>query len=454
MRSKQYRPYHPHQLLLLPPSLQEWLPEGHLAYFISDLVDSFPLHAIEEEYEDELRGAPPYDPVMLVKVLLYAYCKGVYSSRKIAQRLHEDVAFRVLSAGNTPDFRTLSEFRRRHLQALSQLFYEVLRLAQEAGLVKLGYVALDGTKIRANASKHKAMSYGRMTQEEARLSEEVRKMLERAEQVDAAEDARYGPDRSGDELPEELRRRESRLKRIREAKAALEAEARRKAQASGPLPDPQHPRRGRPRRDPAQARPAARAQYNFTDPDSRIMKDPNGAFVQAYNVQVAVEGSHQLILAAEVSPQAADAPHLVPLTQQIQRNTGSLPRRVLADAGYFSEANVLALAAQGIDPLISPDKLRHTQPLPPAPRGRLPKSLSVRDRMRRKLRTRLGRALYNLRKCTVEPVLGQIKAALGFRQFSFRGLVKVRAEWLLVACAHNLRKLYAVRHRLQPLLAT
>jgi transposase len=229
MRTKQYRPYHPHQLLLLPPSLQEWLPEGHLAYFISDLVDSFPLHAIEEEYEDELRGAPPYDPVMMVKVLLYAYCKGVYSSRKIAQRLHEDVAFRVLAAGNTPDFRTLSEFRRRHLQALSQLFYEVLRLAREAGLVKLGYVALDGTKIRANASKHKAMSYGRMTQEEARLAEEVRMLLERAERVDAAEDARYGPDRSGDELPEELRRRESRLKRIREAKAALEAQARRKA---------------------------------------------------------------------------------------------------------------------------------------------------------------------------------------------------------------------------------
>jgi transposase len=228
MRTKQYRPYHPHQLLLLPPSLQEWLPEGHLAYFISDLVDSFPLHAIEEEYEDELRGAPPYDPVMMVKVLLYAYCKGVYSSRKIAQRLHEDVAFRVLAAGNTPDFRTLSEFRRRHLQALSQLFYEVLRLAREAGLVKLGYVALDGTKIRANASKHKAMSYGRMTQEEARLAEEVRMLLERAERVDAAEDVRYGPDRSGDELPEELRRRESRLKRIREAKAALEAQARRK----------------------------------------------------------------------------------------------------------------------------------------------------------------------------------------------------------------------------------
>jgi hypothetical protein len=218
---------------------------------------------------------------------------------------------------------------------------------------KRRFIQLDGTKIRANASKHKAMSYGRMTQEEARLAEEVRMLLERAERVDAAEDARYGPDRSGDELPEELRRRESRLKRIREAKAALEAQARRKAaeqaQASSPPPDPQRPRRGRPRRDPAQARPAARAQYNFTDPDSRIMKDPSGAFVQAYNVQVAVEGSHQLILAADVSPQAADAPHLVPLTQQIQRNTGSLPRRVLADAGYFSEANVLALA--GLTPL-------------------------------------------------------------------------------------------------------
>lgn len=452
MLNKPYRSYHPHQLLLLPPSLQEWLPEGHLAYFISDLVDSLDLSAIEATYEDELRGAPPYHPAMMVKVLLYAYCTGVYSSRKIARRLQEDVAFRVLAAGNSPDFRTLSEFRRRHLEALAGLFHQVLRLAQRAGLVKLGYVALDGTKIRANASKHKAMSYGRMTQEEARLAEEVRKLLQRAEEVDAAEDARYGPDRSGDELPEELRRRETRLQRIREAKAALEAEARRKAQAKAPPQDSPPPRRGRPPQDPAQARPAARVQYNFTDPDSRIMKDPSGAFVQAYNAQVAVEGHHQLIVAADVSPQAADAPHLLPLTQQIQQNTGSRPRRVLADAGYFSEANVLVLTAQGIDALISPDKLRHTQPLPPAPRGRIPKSLSVRDRMRRKLRTRVGKALYNLRKSVVEPVLGQIKAARGFRQFSLRGLAKVRAEWLLVTCAHNLRKLHTLRHRLHPLL--
>lgn len=453
MPTKQFRSYHPHQVLLMPPSLQDWLPEGHLAYFISDVVDQLDLSRIEVEYEDELRGAPPYHPAMMVKVLLYAYCTGVFSSRKIARKLVEDVAFRVLAAGNTPDFRTVNRFRRRHLQALGELFEQVLRLAQRAGMVKLGTVALDGTKIRANASKHKAMSYGRMTQEEARLAEEVRQLLERAEQVDAEEDARYGADRSGDELPEELQRRETRLRRIREAKAALEAEARRRAaEQAPPPPPPQRPRRGRPRRNPAQARPPARAQYNFTDPDSRIMLDPSGAFVQAYNVQVAVEPSHQIIVAADCSPQAADAPHLVPMVQRIHQLTGALPRHVLADAGYFSEANLQTLCARGVDPLIPPDKLRHTQPLPPAPRGRIPKTLSVRDRMRRKLRTRLGRTLYNLRKSTVEPVLGQIKAALGFRQFSFRGLTQVRAEWLLVTCAHNLRKLYAARYRLLPLL--
>jgi len=455
MLTKTYRPYHPHQLLLLPPSLQDWLPENHLAYFVSDLVDSFDLSAIEAEYEDQPRGAPPYHPAMMVKVLLYAYCTGVFSSRKIARRLIEDLGFRVLAAGNTPDFRTLSEFRRRHLQALGGLFHQVLRLAQQAGMVKLGYVALDGTKIRANASKHKAMSYQRLTQEEARLAEQVRQLLERAEATDAAEDAQYGADRSGDELPEELQRRETRLQRIRQAKAALEEQARRRAaeqaqQAAPPPAQPNRPRRGRPRRNPAQAQPPARAQYNFTDPDSRIMLDPSGAFVQAYNAQVAVEGSHQIIVAAEVSPQAADAPHLAPMVQQVVRLTGARPRRLLADAGYFSEANLRTLTAQGIDPLIPPDKLRHTHPLPPAPRGRIPKTLSLRDRMRRKLRTRLGRTYYNLRKSTVEPVLGQIKAALGFRQFSFRSLTKVRAEWLLVACAHNLRKLYTARHRLLP----
>ncbi len=282
MPTKEYRPYHPHQLLILPPSLQEWLPDGHRAYFISDLVDSFDLSAIDATYEDELRGGPPYHPAMMVKILLYAYCTGVYSSRRIARRLHEDVAFRVLAAGNAPDFRTISDFRQRHLEALSKLFEQVLKLAQAAGLVKLGHVALDGTKIRANASKHKAMSYGRMQKEETRLAAEVAAILRRAEEVDAAEDARYGPDASGDDVPEELRRREDRLRKIREAKAALEAEARARAEVEREQQRAHPPRRG-PRPKPPRETPQDRDQYNFTDPESRIMKASDGAFIQAYN---------------------------------------------------------------------------------------------------------------------------------------------------------------------------
>ncbi|MDR7574487.1 MAG: IS1182 family transposase [Armatimonadota bacterium] len=449
MPTKEYRPYSPHQLLILPPSLQEWLPEGHLAYFISDLVESFDLSAIETTYEDELRGGPPYHPAMMVKVLLYAYCTGVYSSRRVARRLHEDVAFRVLAAGNAPDFRTISEFRRRHLTALGGLFQQVLRLAQRAGLVKLGHVALDGTKIRANASKHKAMSYGRMQTEEARLAAEVTAMLQRAEETDAAEDARYGPEGSGEEVPEELRRREHRLRRIREAKAALEAEAKQRADAERAKRADQavpEPPRGRPPKPPRET-PRDRDQYNFTDPESRIMKNADGAFIQAYNAQVAVDRKHQIIVAADVMAQAADAPHLVPMVETIVQNTGEDPDRLIADAGYFSEANVTALTGREIEAFITPDKTKHTQPTPPAPRGRIPTQLSLQERMRRKLRTKAGRAIYNLRKAIVEPVIGQIKSARGFRRFLLRGRAKVKGEWLLVTTAHNLCKLFGARPR-------
>jgi len=451
---KEYRPYHPHQVLLLPPSLDEWLPDDHLAYFISDLVEHFDLRAIEETYEDELRGGPPYHPAMMVKLLLYAYCTGVYSSRRIATHVHEDVAFRVVAAGNAPDFRTINEFRRRHLGTLSGLFQQVLELAQRAGLVKLKHVALDGTKVLANASKHKAMSYDRLRREEPRLAAEVAEWFRRADEVDAAEDAEYGPDRRGDELPEELRRRESRLRKIREAKAALEAEAKAKAEqqrtaqaakaAEIAQRRPTH-RRGR-KAQPPRETPADRVQYNFTDPESHIMKNADGAFVQAYNAQAAVDAEHQLIVATNVTAQPADAPHLAPMAKAIAENTGHAPKRLSADAGYFSEPAVTALAPT-IDLHIATEKVKHSQPVPPAPRGRIPDALSVKDRMRRKLRTKAGRAVYKMRKAIVEPVFGQMKGARGFTRFLLRGLVKVRGEWALVATAHNICRLFAARPR-------
>jgi len=456
---KEYRPYHPHQVFLLPPSPDEWLPEDHLAYFISDLVEHFDLSAIEAAYEDERRGGPPYHPTMMVKLLLYGYCTGVYSSRRIAKHVHEDVAFRVLAAGNVPDFRTINEFRRRHLAALSGLFQQVLVLAQRAGLVKLHHVALDGTKVQANASKHKAMSYDRLCREEPRLAAEVAEWFRRADEIDAAEDAAYGPDRRGDELPEALRRRESRLQRIREAKAALEAEAKAKAeqqraaQAAKAAQVAQRPgnRRG-PKPQPPREVPEDRVQYNFTDPDSHIMKNADGAFVQAYNVQAAVDAAHQIIVATDVTAQPTDAPHLQPMATTIAANTGQPPQRLSADAGYFSEDGVKALGAVEIDPYIAPEKTKHSQSVPAAPRGRIPKTLSVKARMQRKLRTKAGRAVYKMRKAIVEPVFGQIKEARGFVRFLLRGVAKVRGEWTLVATAHNLCRLFAARPRVAAVL--
>jgi transposase len=456
---KEYRPYHPRQILLLPPSLQDWLPEDHLAYFIDDVVEHFDLEAIEATYEDELRGGPPYHPVMMVKLLLYAYCTGVYSSRRIATHVREDVAFRVLAAGNVPDFRTISEFRRRHLAALSGLFQQVVVLGQQAKLIKLRHVAVDGTKVRANASKHKAMSYDRLCRDEARIKAEVAEWFRRAAEIDAAEDAEYGPDRSGDEMPEELRRRESRLEWIRKAKAALEAEAKAKAeraraaQAANAAERAARPanRRG-PTPKPPRETPDDRMQYNFTDPESRIMKNADGAFIQAYNVQAAVDAAHHLIVATDVTAQAADAPHLQPLATAIVETTGHRPRRLSADAGYFSEDAVTALVADGIDPYIATEKGKHSEPVVSAPRGRIPGGLSVKDRMRRKLRTKAGHAVYRMRKAIPEPVFGQIKEVRQFTRFLLRGQVKVCGEWLLVATAHNLCRLFAARSRVEAVL--
>ncbi len=431
--SKIFRPYDPDQPFLMPVSMREWLPAGHLAYFISDVADHLDLSAIMNRYEEE-KGYPPYHPAMMVKVLLYAYSIGVPSSRKIAKRLEEDIAFRVLAANNTPDFRTISDFRKNHLKALAALFVQVLKLCQRAGLVKLGHVALDGTKIKANASKHKAMSYKRMKEEEARLEAEVQDLLRKAEVVDEEEDRTYGRNRRGDELPKELAFRESRLKKIREARAALEAEARIEAEKS----------RGKGK---ASGVPEDKAQRNFTDPESRIMPLPGGKqFEQAYNAQAAVDSANQIIVAAEVTDQPSDKGQATPMMQQVKENTGAMPREMSADAGYFSSDEITRLTAAGVDAYVPPDKMRHSTRTPAAPRGRIPRELSVADWMRRKLKTKHGKKRYALRKELPEPVFGQIKQVRGFRQFLLRGKEKVRAEWRLICTGHNMLKLFAARH--------
>jgi len=451
---KTFKPYDPDQLFLLPPALREWLPEGHLALFLSDVVDhALDLTPILATYETgDGRGQPPYHPALMVKLLLYAYCMGRPSSRQIEKATSEEVPYRVLAANQHPDHDTLAAFRQQHLPALAGLFTTGLALCQRAGLVKLGHIALDGTKVLANASKHKAMSYSRMTEAEQQLAAEVAALLARAEQVDAAEDARYGKGRRGDELPAELTRRESRLAKIREAKVALEAEAKaqaaeaaaaaerqraereRKAAATGRKP------KGRPPRgpDPTHATPAPKAQRNFTDPESRIMKDgATKGFVQAYNAQAAVDGGAQVIIAAAVTQEANDTQQLVPMLQQVAANCGALPTVASADSGYFSEAAVTADPLGGIDLHVAPDRQPHGKAPPPGAADG-----TVRGAMRAKLQTAAGRAVYALRKAIVEPVFGQIKAGRGFRRFSFRGLRKVQAEWQLICLTHNLLKLY------------
>jgi transposase len=454
MPTRMFRPFEPDQLLLLPPSLRDWLPADHLAYFVADLVEDLDLKPILTTYGNLTRGTVPYDPRMLVAVLLYAYAVGVPASRQIARRLHEDIAFRVLAANTTPDFRTISDFRKQHLVALRGLFVQVLRLCQHAGLVTLGHIALDGTKLKANASKHKAMSYDRMVKEEGRLQAEVDGLLQQATDADARDDAQYGTDRTGDELPVELAFREGRLRKIREAKAALEQEAREAAaakQAANEIREAEGPHPG-PKPQPPRAVPAPTAQRNFTDPECRIMPSSSdkGSFVQGYNCQAVVDATAQIIIAADVTQAPNDKQQAQPLLQQAIANTGQVPTIASLDAGYFSEENVHALTALGCRPLIPPDRQLHERTRPKAPRGRIPTGLSVADRMRRTLRTKRGRRLYAKRKVTVEPVFGQIKQGRGFRQFLLRGHQQVRGEWALICTTHNVLKLWRSTCRCRP----
>ena len=430
--SKTYRPYQPEQDFLLPPSLRDWLPENHLAYFVSDLVDQLDLSAIYAVYEKEARGQPPYDPRLMTKLLVYGYCVGVFSARKIEQRVVEDVGFRVLAAGNAPDFRTIADFRKIHRKALEGFFEQVLRMALEVGAVQVGRVALDGSKVKANASKHKAMSYGRMQEQEKAIRKQVKELLTRAAETDAAEDRRYGKNRRGDELPEELQRHETRLKRIREAKQALEARAREKAGAEG--------------KAVAKAKPEAKEQYNFTDPESRIMKSSNEGFVQAYNAQIAVEPAMQLIVGQAVTQAANDKQQVEPMVEAIEAQSGQRPTEMLADNGYCSEKNLEYLESakkpeKKIEAYLAAGRQKHGE-RQVCPRGPLPQGATRVERMRRKLQTKAGAAIYAARKAIVEPVFGQIKQVRGFRRFSMRGLAKVKAEWALVCATHNILKLH------------
>lgn len=495
--SKSYQPWTQDQPYLLPPSLRDWLSEDHLAWFLLEVVSQLDLSPIEAAIQSrDPRGQRPYHPGMMVALLVYAYCTGVYSSRRIERACQEDVAFRVITGNAQPFFTTINEFRRVHREHFETLFVEVLKLCRRAGLVKLRHVAIDGTKVKANASKHKAMSYKRMLAEERRLREEVERLLGEAEAADAAEDTRYGEGVRGDELPAELRRRERRLERIREAKAQLEAEARQSRaqalleQAEGmersaethpdavvrrrlrthaskrraraeefdpPEDDPpagggggggQLPRK----RTPAtpEGRPTDEAQRNFTDPESSIMMGADG-FIQAYNAQLAVDEGYQVIVAYGVTNQPPDNANFEPMLERVARNTGAAPSHATGDAGYWEPELESRARALGTEAWVATGRVRHGDAGPATRTGEPPDGLDARARMRFRLDTAEGRARYARRKAVVEPVNGQIKHARRFRQFSMRGLGAVDAEWALVSLCHNVLKLFG--HRLRPACA-
>lgn len=492
--TKRYRPWNPAQSFLLPPSPLEWLPENHLAFFVLELVEQCELDALEATLQrKDPRGERPYAPRMMVSLLLYAYATGVFSSRKIARATYDDVAFRVIVAGEHPHFSRINQFRLVHREALAALFQQVLALCHKAGLVQLGHIAIDGAKIKANASKHKAMSHARMVETEKRLAQEIELLLQRADATDAAEDAQYGEGRDVEDLPAELQRREDRLAKIRVARAALEQEAAEaraeelRAQAEAhraTAADPGAPARQRataatladqrdaqaaalanervdepaapdddlPQHAPPttpEGEPTPEAQRNFTDPDSRIMKR-DGAFLQAYNVQLAVDEGSQIIVAHALGNQAPDAEYFEPMLQRIVRTCDAVPARTTADAGYCSEANVAAAEHFGTEPFIPVERQRRHRGATPSPPGVL---TPARERMRIVLATPAGKAVYARRKCIVEPVFGQIVSARGFRSFLLRGLRKVRCEWALVCLTHNVLKLFRATTRAARALA-
>jgi len=433
------------QMLLLPPSLLDWLPEGHLAHFILDVVEQLDLSKIYASYKGDGRGQPPYEPGMMTALLFYAYCTGVPSSRQIEKRTHEDVAFRVIAANRHPDHDSICEFRKRHLKALAGLFVQILRLCQEAGLVKLGHVALDGTKIKANASKHKAMSYGKMKKKKEELEEEIDELLKNAEAVDKEEDKKYGKGKKGWDLPDELKRRETRLEKIKAAMSALEEEAEQQAAEKQKAKEAREKsKNGSASQSPPAALPSDKAQRNFTDPDSRIMKvSSTNSFEQCYNGQAIVDDSSQVIVAAGLSQHANDVEEVEPILDILEENLGGIAHHtaITTDAGYFSETNLMLFEDALLNPFMATQKMKHAE-VPPQVRGRIPQDMTPKDRMRRKLCTKKGQEIYSKRKSTVEPVFGQIKQARGLRQFLLRGYENVSAEWQMWCLSHNLLKMY------------
>jgi len=453
---KTFRAYDPDQVLLISPVLGDWVPEGDLAHFVSDLVEggALDLAAIYASYEGE-RGQPPYDPRLMVKLLLYGYATGVMSSRKLEAGSYRDIALRMLCADQHPDFRSIARFRARHLDALAGLFVQALRLCKAAGLVGLGALAVDGTKLRANASRHQAMSYERMgpkaeqlEAEMAELTARMQGLLAEGEAIDAAEDEQHGPERRGDELPAELARRETRLAKIREAMAALESEAReaeeqRREQMAAEGKTPRAPRDGR---DPFAPKP--KAQRNFTDPESRIMKTSDGAYHQCYNAQAIVDSQTQVILAADAFDMAADCPLLEPMLDQLDENLAAIDAELpdqaamIADAGYLSAENVTHATVRGLDPHIASGRFRHGEPPELEPGEPLPEDATAKQRMAQKTRTGAGRAVYARRKAIVEPVFGQMDTTQDARQLLIRGKRAARLQWKFECAAHNLLKLY------------
>ena len=423
--------------MMFPPSVEDFVPQGHVAHFVRSTVsEALDLSAIVDCYNEE-RGYPPYHPVMMTALLLYAYCQGIYPSRRIAKACRERVDFMAVTGMQTPDFRTISDFRKRHMAALEELFVQVLRLCQEAGLVKLGHVALDGTKVKANASKHKAMSYGRMKKAEPELEAIVRGWLRQAEAADLRDDQEHGVDLNGEELPDWVRDKQRRLEKIREARARLQAEA----QAAEKGEEKKSGGPGRPRKNEP-GTPKDSAQTNFTDPQSRIMKSHDG-FIQGYNAQAVVDADSQVIVAQGLTNNASDAQQLAVMVAQIKQNTGRQARELSADAGYCSEDNLKELRRRHINGYIATGRQKHGQATAAAERN--VKLGTYAYAMWQKLRRGGHRSRYRLRKQTVEPVFGQVKQGRGFRQFLLRGLRKVAGEWSLICTAHNLLKLAAAR---------
>jgi transposase len=431
-----FRPCAPDQSLLFPPSPRDWLPEGHLAFFIADTVAALDLAALYRPYEGDGRRNQPFDPQMMVTVLLYAYATGTFSSRRIARKLEEDVAYRVLAAGNFPAHRTIAAFRQQHLAAFEALFVQAVQIAREAGVVQLGALAVDGSKVKANASKHKAMSYGRMRQEDQRLRDEIAARLAKADAVDAAEDAEHGPDVRGHELPAEVQRREERRAKIAAAKARLEARQAAADRQKGRTPDAGRKSRG--------TRPFARdfgvppdeAQDNFTDPESRIMKTAAG-YDQCYNGQIAVDEQSQIIVATGLTNCAADQGALLPIVDRVRATLGLDPSEVLADAGYRDDATFAALETRHITAYVSLGREGK-------PGATSTPTHEATRRMAEQLASEHGRTRYRRRKAIVEPVIGWIKEVLGFRRFSLRGEANARGEWNVVCLAVNLKRFHRI----------